>query len=129
MKNVTVTLPEELARKARIEAAKADKSLSRFIADLLAERCDDSGQATPASHRAMASIEAFLSGPGHPGISKAWKGRETLYAEREDELLHRYDASRLRRRSGKSGKAAGRSGFAEGGGKGRYAGSKRSKPK
>ena len=31
MRNVTITLPEELARRARIEAAKQDKSLSRFL--------------------------------------------------------------------------------------------------
>ena len=39
MKNVTISLPDDLARRARVEAAKEDKSLSRFIADLLAERC------------------------------------------------------------------------------------------
>jgi hypothetical protein len=35
VRNVTISLDDETARWARIEAARADKSLSRFIADLL----------------------------------------------------------------------------------------------
>jgi hypothetical protein len=126
MKNVTITLPDDVARRARVEAARQDKSLSRFIADLLAERCTDE---RPERKEAIAKLEEFLNGPGYPGISKAWKGREALYAEREDELLRRYDAARLRGRSGRSGKASRRSGFAESGRAGRYAGPKPTKPK
>jgi hypothetical protein len=37
MKNVTITLDEALARWARVEAAKAGKSLSRWIAERLEE--------------------------------------------------------------------------------------------
>ena len=35
MKNVTVSLPEETARWVRVEAAKADRSVSAWLADLL----------------------------------------------------------------------------------------------
>jgi hypothetical protein len=35
MKNVTISLDERLARWARVKAAEQDKSLSRFLADLL----------------------------------------------------------------------------------------------
>lgn len=35
MRNVTITLDDETARWARIEAAKADTSVSRFVGDLL----------------------------------------------------------------------------------------------
>ena len=35
MKNVTITLPEDLARWLRIEAAKNDRSVSRWLAELL----------------------------------------------------------------------------------------------
>lgn len=35
MKNVTISLDDETARWARIEAAKNDKSVSRFVAELL----------------------------------------------------------------------------------------------
>jgi plasmid stability protein len=126
MKNVTVTLPDELATRARVAAARQDKSLSRYIADLLAERC---AREEPSREEALAKLEEFLSGPGYPGISKVWKGRDALYAEREEELLHRYDASRLRKRPVKSAKAADRRGFAEDSRKGRYSGPKRTKPK
>ena len=36
MKNVTVTLPDDLARWVRIRAAEDDRSVSRWVADLLA---------------------------------------------------------------------------------------------
>jgi hypothetical protein len=127
MKNVTITLPDDLAREARVAAAKQDKSLSRFIADLLAERCGEHSE--PGKSDKLAALEQFLNGPGYPGISKAWKGREALYAEREDELLRRYDASRLRDRSGGAEKAQNRGGFAESNRAGRYTGPKRTKPK
>ena len=97
MKNVTITLPEDLARRARIEAAKQDKSLSRFVADLLAERC------TVEQPDKIALLREFFDGPGYPGISKAWRGREALYAEREDELLRRYESHRLHGRSERTG--------------------------
>jgi hypothetical protein len=38
MKNVTISLDEGVARWARVKAAGQDKSLSRFLADLLEER-------------------------------------------------------------------------------------------
>jgi hypothetical protein len=88
MKQVTIKLADDLARRARIEAAKQDKSLSRFVADLLMERC----KADPCDKLAL--LREFFDGPGYPGISKVWRGRQTLYAEREDELLRRYFSSR-----------------------------------
>lgn len=83
MKNVTVTLDEALARRARVEAASRGKSLSKFIAELV-ER--ELGQDTSTQ---LAELETFFNGPGYPGISKNWRGREALYAEREDQLLRR----------------------------------------
>ena len=38
MKNVTITLDEEVARWARVCAAKRDKSLSRLVGELLWEK-------------------------------------------------------------------------------------------
>jgi hypothetical protein len=90
MKNVTITLPEGLARRARVEAAKQDKSLSRFVADLLESRCG-------AEHRAeLAKLREFFDGPGWPSSGGPLPKREEIYAEREDELLRRYERSRLR---------------------------------
>lgn len=38
LKNVTITMEEDTARWARIEAAKRDVSLSRFLGEILHER-------------------------------------------------------------------------------------------
>lgn len=104
MKNVTITLPDDLARRARIEAAKEDKSLSRFVADLLEKECG-------SEHRAkLALLREFLDGPGWPSVGGPLPKREEIYAEREDELLRRYERSRLRsgrERSAQKGTSAG----------------------
>jgi hypothetical protein len=90
MKNVTITLPDDVARRARIEAARQDKSLSRFIADLLARECK-SGEATKVT-----LLRELFEGPGWPSTDDALPKREEIYAEREDELLRRYQRSGLR---------------------------------
>ena len=36
MKNVTITLPDDLAQWLRVRAAEDDRSVSRWVADLLA---------------------------------------------------------------------------------------------
>ena len=64
MKNVTVTLPEDLAIAARVAAARENKSLSRFIADLLAERCRASSPSRPSREDAIEALKKFWSGPG-----------------------------------------------------------------
>jgi hypothetical protein len=91
MKNVTITLDEELAAWARVEAAKAGKSLSRYLADVLAER--RTGRPALSQREAL---DRFLAGPGWPGIAENLPTREELYAEREDELLRRYKRAPLR---------------------------------
>jgi hypothetical protein len=88
MKKITITLAEDIARRAGVEAAKQDRSLSRFVTDLLTAGCK-AGQSDK-----LALLREFFDGAGYPGISKAWRGREALYAEREDELLRRYISSR-----------------------------------
>jgi hypothetical protein len=45
--------------------------------------------------RELDGIRAFIRGPGYPGISGNRRGREALYAEREDELIRRYELTRL----------------------------------
>jgi hypothetical protein len=109
MKNVTITLPDELARRARVAAAKEDKSLSRFVADLLEKQCESGDDKS----KKVALLCKFLDGPGFPGASKAWPGREVLYGEREDELLRRYESADLRAGPSRSRKAEPSSGFAE----------------
>lgn len=41
MKNVTITLDEEVARWARIRAAECDTSLSRLVGEMLREKMFD----------------------------------------------------------------------------------------
>jgi hypothetical protein len=76
MKNVTITLDEDVAHWARVEAAKAGKSLSRWIGDHLEEQMRQG--ADP-----LAELEEFLSGTGYPGIAADLPAREALYAERD----------------------------------------------
>jgi hypothetical protein len=85
MRKVTITLSDEPVRRARVAAAKEDKSLSRYIADLLDERCKTESESADK----LAVLREFLEGPGFPGASKAWRGCEALYAERENQLLRR----------------------------------------
>ena len=91
MKNVTITLPDEVYRAARIAAATEGKSLSRYVADRLALRTNaegfgDRGQAAFAApgavehddptrdhdgkRQAIERLRAFLYGPGYPGVSE-----------------------------------------------------------
>src|SRR3989304_8944211 len=100
MKNVTITLEEDLAAWARVEAAKAGKSLSRYLADMLSE------QKCMTVNQRAAALRRWLEGPGWPSTGGALPKREELYAEREDELLRRYERSRLRpgpKRPGQTG--------------------------
>lgn len=56
MKNVTMTLPDDLVARARVEAAKEGKSLSRFVSELVERRV---GRKRTQSE----ALEAFLAGP------------------------------------------------------------------
>lgn len=98
MKNVTITLPDEILARARVEAAKQAKSLSRYVADAVVEKMG--GAADP-----MAILRPFFTGPGYPGISKNMPTREELYAEREEELVRRYESHRLHGGSERAGEA------------------------
>ncbi len=62
MKNVTVSMDDRLAQEVRVEAAKAGKSMSRYISDVVeaAVRASPAGQ---VRNRQLDAIEAILSGP------------------------------------------------------------------
>src|SRR5258707_9850155 len=89
MKTVTITLDNAIATRARVEAASRGQSLSKFVRELI-ER--EIGRDTKSD---LDVIRSFTRGPRYPGISRNWRGREELYAEREDELLRRYELARL----------------------------------
>jgi hypothetical protein len=85
MKNVTISLDEETAAWARVEAAKAGKSLSRYVGDLLARQRGTVGEDS------WKVLKEFLDGPGYPGISKNLPSRDELYDDREAELVRRHE--------------------------------------
>ena len=55
MKNVTITLPEDIARWLRVKAAENDRSVSRWIAELLAgmQRQEDEYEVAMKRYLAM----------------------------------------------------------------------------
>ena len=64
MKNVTISMKEETLRDVRLEAAKAGKSVSRFIADLIEANAHAPQIAMPITRNAqMEALERILSGP------------------------------------------------------------------
>jgi hypothetical protein len=100
MKNVTISMDEETAAWARVEAAKQGKSLSRYVGELLVEKKGGCG-----SSESLRIITDFLNGPGYPGIAKSLPRRDDVYAARENELVSRYESAGLRARSPRTGKA------------------------
>ena len=63
LRNVTVTLEEEVARWARIEAAKADTSVSRLVGEMLRERMEKEENYKRAMKQALAR-KPFLKSDG-----------------------------------------------------------------
>jgi hypothetical protein len=74
MKNVTITLDEEVARWARIRAAERDTSLSRLVGKLLREKMLDEGNY-------QTSMQHYLT--QSPSVLKKQGGK---YPDRE--VLH-----------------------------------------
>lgn len=66
MKNVTVTLDEETARWARIEAARRDMSVSRLIRNLLQENMRRNQTYEVAMRRYLAQPTRVLNETGAP---------------------------------------------------------------
>jgi hypothetical protein len=63
LRNITITLEENLARWARIEAARSDTSVSRFLAEILRERMMQKDDYEAAKRRALAR-KPFLKTDG-----------------------------------------------------------------
>lgn len=63
LRNVTVTLEEDVARWARVEAAQKETSVSRYLGELLRERMLEKGTYERAMRRALAR-KPFLKTDG-----------------------------------------------------------------
>lgn len=64
MRNVTVTLDDETARWARLEAARREVSVSRLIRELLRERMRDEAGYETAARRYLARPASPLKAAG-----------------------------------------------------------------
>jgi uncharacterized protein YqeY len=63
LRNITITLEETVARWARIEAARQDTSVSRFLAEILKQRMTELDDYEAAKRRALAR-SPFLKSDG-----------------------------------------------------------------
>jgi len=63
LRNVTLTLEEDVARWARLEAARQDTSVSRLLAGILKQRMMESGNYEKAMRRYL-SRPPFLKSDG-----------------------------------------------------------------
>jgi hypothetical protein len=63
LRNVTITLEEEVARWARIEAARKDTSVSGYVAGMLREQMKEEGEYELAKKRAL-KRKPFLRSDG-----------------------------------------------------------------
>lgn len=63
-RNVTITLDEETARWARIEAARQDTSMSRLVAGILRERMTRESEYLAAKRRYFAQEPRIHREPG-----------------------------------------------------------------
>jgi len=78
MKNVTITLDEDVARWARIRAAERDTSVSRLVGELLKEKMleEESYQAAMKQYLARSPRRLKKSGTKYPR-------REELHERRD----------------------------------------------
>jgi len=88
MKNVTISMDEATAQWARIEAAKAGKSLSRFVGDVLASQIERKSSQSDTLKRLLAFPKLDLT--DDDGNAPA---RNELY---DDEILRGHQRSNLR---------------------------------
>ncbi len=73
MKNVTVTLEEEVALWVRVRAAEQNQSVSRYLADMLRKQMTEEKTYEEAMSRFLARKPSPISD------SETYPARETLY--------------------------------------------------
>jgi len=78
MKNVTITLDEEVARWARVWAAENDTSVSRFVGDLLQTRMESELGYERAQKAFLARSPQKLKTGGHYPSRKETHERSLL---------------------------------------------------
>jgi predicted transcriptional regulator len=74
VKNITITMPDELARKVRVMAAQADTSMSQFLCKLVAEKATGNDDYQAAMERYLSRKRGGIRTTGGPLPS-----RDSLY--------------------------------------------------
>jgi hypothetical protein len=65
MRNVTISMDDESAHRIRVAAAKAGKSMSRYLAEAGLDRveADESASRNELRNRQLEALERILAGP------------------------------------------------------------------
>ncbi|MEQ1616868.1 MAG: hypothetical protein ABL883_00805 [Terricaulis sp.] len=95
MANVTITMDEDTARWVRVEAAKAGKSVSRWVGEVLAGRRRaeaDTAWEAGREARLKAGLAFLASPPRDLGLYGKGPTREEVYAD----VLYRHKHSVVR---------------------------------
>ena len=66
MKNITISMPDDLARKVRVMAAEADTSMSQFLCRLVEERAVAEADYRAAMERYLGRGSRTLRDPSRP---------------------------------------------------------------
>ena len=74
MKNITITLDEQAATWARVQAAEQNMSLSRYLGEVLRDKMRHAREYEKAMREALAQKPLDLKGPWEP-----YPKREELY--------------------------------------------------
>ena len=83
MKNVTISMDEELLRATRIKAAEAGLSVSKFVAAQVEKAVKPSNENEDGLNPAQRALKKFLSGPSLDGILDE-NGMAPSYDERHE---------------------------------------------
>lgn len=65
MKNVTISMDDDLAQRARVAAARAGKSVSKYMAEAAREKIEADEKAAPDKRRNLQreALERIFAGP------------------------------------------------------------------
>lgn len=64
MKNVTISMDDELASRVRVAAARAGMSMSRYLAETARQKLEaDDASRQPTRNRQKEALERILAGP------------------------------------------------------------------
>jgi hypothetical protein len=66
MKNITISMPDDLARQIRVLAAKADTSMSQYLCQLARAKAAEEDDYSSAMHRYLARPSRRLRDPNQP---------------------------------------------------------------